>query len=391
MDHQISHRVACCDAQMTQQMTKLLTFCIPTYKRPDTLRRCIDSIVAQIEKFKLSDSVDIYVTNDASPDDTANVLCVYESLSYFKGVTREKNLGMNVNIKCMLKDVADKSDYQFIITDDDFLQPDIMGETVAFLHEQQNDLKRVAAIWTPRYSYTEDGELYCISCSPFLNSELVSPSAFNSGRYMVNGFVLSGLVVCAQHIDFEFWEEYKENAYFPMIFFGDLLFREGAFYWHKNIVHHTVLNKCHWESWGKSDLLIEIKKFSDYVNSYGVMATRIKNHFDRFKFYFASFPTIIRSVSEFMHSDNLKTEKPLVLDAIHQQKSQGIFRIEPPLHIFMPYALFVSATKGIAKLAVLRMLLLLVRDRKRVAHYRKRVEAHLAFLHTIPIMLKLIR
>ncbi len=100
---------------------KLLTVCIPTYKRPDTLRRCIDSIVSEIEKYALSDSIDVYVTNDASPDDTAGVLQTYASLDYFTGVTREQNLGMNVNIKCTLTEVAQRSDYQLIITDDDLL------------------------------------------------------------------------------------------------------------------------------------------------------------------------------------------------------------------------------------------------------------------------------
>jgi len=242
-------------------MTKLLTICIPTYKRPETLRRCIDSIVSQIEKYELSDCVDIYVTNDASPDDTGSILQAYASLSYFNGITREQNLGMNVNIKCMLNEVAGTSDYQLIITDDDYLQPDVLGEIVEFLRGQQGNSNRVSAIWTPRYSYIESGELHGIVCSPFRNSAMVKPSGINAGRYMVNGFVLSGLIIRAECIDFEFWERYKENAYFPVIFFGDLLFRGGAYYWHKNIVHHTVLNKCHWESWGGSNLLIELKKF----------------------------------------------------------------------------------------------------------------------------------
>jgi glycosyltransferase involved in cell wall biosynthesis len=372
-------------------MKKLLTICIPTYKRPDTLRHCIDSVVAQIDKYVLSDRVDIYVTNDASPDDTASVLHAYESLSYFKGVTREHNLGMNLNIKSMLAEAANKSDYQLIITDDDFLQPDTLGGIVKFLRGQQGDSNRKLAIWTPRYSYTEDGELLYIDCSPFDNSTLVRPSAINAGRYMVNGFVLSALIVCAERIDFEFWDEYKENAYFPMIFIGDLLLREGAYYWHMNIVHHTVLNKCHWESWGKSDLLIEIKKFSDYVNSYGVVATKIKNRIDLFKFYYASFPTIIRAVSGFMHSNNLKNERNLILDAIHEQKSKGVFRIEKPMHHLMPFALFVSSMIGAVKLTGLRVLLLLIKDPKNEARYRNSAKAYSAYLRNIPIVLKLIQ
>ncbi len=120
-----------------------------------------------------------------------------------------------------------------------------------FLGEQKNKSNSVPAIWTPRYSYLENDELLYVACNPFKDSTLVKPSIVNAAKYMNNGFVLSGLIVRAEYIDFEFWDEYKENAYFPMIFFGDLIFRFGAYYWNKNIVHHTVMNKCHWERWRK--------------------------------------------------------------------------------------------------------------------------------------------
>jgi len=375
---------------MKKLMTKLLTICIPTYKRPDTLRRCIDSVVSQIEKYELSECVDIYVTNDASPDDTVGVLHAYESLGYFHGVTREQNLGMNVNIKCMLSEVAKKSDYQLIITDDDYLQLDILGEIVEFLRVQQDENPGVHAIWTPRFSYTEDGELHCVVCNPFQDSSLVEPSAANAGKYMNNGFVLSGLILRAKRIDYEFWEQYSENAYFPMIFFGDLLFRGGAYFWNKNIVHHTVLNKCHWESWGRSNLLIELKKFSDFVNTYGVMALRINKAPEAIKFYCATIPSLIQSVRSFMHSNDLQSDKAVILDAIHELKSQGVVRIEPPLSLLMLCALFMSVMIGISKWIALHILLLLIREGKRKSRYRKRSSEYLAFIRTTPIMLKLI-
>lgn len=371
-------------------MTKLLTICIPTYKRPATLRRCIDSIVTQIEKYALSDCVDIYVANDASPDDTASVLHAYASLGYFNGVTRGQNLGMNVNIKCMLTEVAKKSAYQLIITDDDYLQPDILGEIVEFLRRQQDDDRRAPAIWTPRYSYTEDGKLHGVVCNPFKDSYLVKPSATNAGKYMGNGFVLSGLILRAECIDYAFWERYRENAYFPMIFFGELLFRGGAYYWNNNLVHHTVLNECHWERWGKNDAVIALRLFTDSVNAYGIMAGRINESSDAIKFYCGSFPSINRSVSSFMHSNELKNDKTLILDAIHELRTQGVARIEPPLNLLVLCALFMNAMIGIFKLTALYMLLLLTREEKKESHYRNRACAYLAFLRTTPIMLKLI-
>ena len=78
---------------------KLLTVCIPTYKRPETLRRCIESVSEQTEKYGLIHAINIYVANDASPDNTVDVLSEFKSLDYFEAISRKNNLGMNVNIK----------------------------------------------------------------------------------------------------------------------------------------------------------------------------------------------------------------------------------------------------------------------------------------------------
>ena len=114
-------------------MKKLLSICIPTYKRPPTLRRCIESVVRQIERSKLQDQVDIYVANDASPDHTAEVLAEFEMLEFFRGVNRETNLGMSVNIKRMLEEALEVSSFQLIITDDDYLLADRLAEIVKAL------------------------------------------------------------------------------------------------------------------------------------------------------------------------------------------------------------------------------------------------------------------
>lgn len=372
-----------------RSMTKLLTICIPTYKRPFTLRRCIDSVVSQIEEYALSESVDIYVTNDASPDDTANVLLAYASLSYFKGVTREQNLGMNVNIKYMLFEVARKSIFQLIITDDDYLQPIILGEIVEFLRVQQNDSKRTPAIWTPRYSYTEDGKLHCVVCNPFNDSHLVKPSAANAGKYMNNGFVLSGLILRADCIDYEFWEQYRENAYFPMIFLGDLLFRSGAYYWNSNIVHHTVLNECHWERWGKNDVVINLRLFADSINAYGIMAGRITKHLNVAPFYFSSFSSVLNEVNSFLLSEKFMGDRRMAIDAINELKVRGVLKFNFQLRFLMFCALLrimVATFKSIMRLE----LALLVLWKQKDEQYRKVSGAHFRSLRVVPIMFKII-
>ena len=368
----------------------LLTICIPTYKRPITLCRCIDLAIEQIEKFGLSGCVNVYVANDASPDDTLVSLAKYALVSYVSVVTREQNLGMNVNIKCMLSDVAKQSDYQLIITDDDYLQPNILNEIVGFLRQQQDGSNRVPAIWTPRYSYTEDGEFHGVVCNPVEDSTLVKPSIINAGRYMVNGFVLSGLIVRGKFIDYEFWDKYKENAYFPVIFFGDLLFRNGAYYWNRNIVHHTVLNICHWESWGRSDLLIELRKFSDYMNIYDIMAKRINNHPGALLFYCSSFLSLYHAITSFLLSNELNGDELETLSAFQELKAQGLLNFKFPLNLLMSCALLLSLTISISKLVVLGMILIFVRKRVKEAHCRERIGVYMELLQVTPIMLKLI-
>ncbi|MDD2892309.1 MAG: glycosyltransferase family 2 protein [Halothiobacillaceae bacterium] len=369
-------------------MKRILTVCIPTYKRPLTLSRCIDSVRDQIEQYSLSNHVDICVANDASPDDTVDVLHAYESLGYFHGITRERNLGMNVNIKYMLAEAAEKSCYQLIITDDDFLQPDVLQEVVELLRRKRDD--NVPAIWTPRHSYTEDGKLHCISCSPFRRDTCLRPSAARAGRHMVNGFVLSGLIVCTERIDFEFWERYRENAYFPMIFFGDLLHRGGACYWHRNIVHHTVLNKCHWESWGRNDLLIEIRKISDYLNTYALMGARMDGVIETALFYAAAFPGIVRATAGFMHSKHLSGEREAVLGAVDEQKAKGIFRLMPALQRLMPFALLAGTALVLAKLAVLNVLCRVNIPRAQAVRHRQRLASYGTALKNLPVIIRLL-
>ena len=350
---------------------KLLTICIPTYKRPVTLRRCIDSVVSQIEKYDLVEDVGLCVVNDASPDDTVSVLDDYASLDFFDGVTREQNLGMNVNIKIMLSEVMRNSHYQLIITDDDYLQPDILGEIVKFLHSQQDGGHRAPAIWTPRYSYLEDGSLLCVECNPFYGNRVVKPSVVNAGRYMRNGFILSGLILQAEYIDYKFWEFYDENAYFPMVFFGDLVLKEGAYFWDKNIVHHTVLNDCNWERWGENDTIIKLRLFGDFVNAYVVMASRVSGYFKSAVFYCASFFSIYRRINGFLNSGLCKSGRRTLLDAVKELRMQGVLKFKSHLRFLMVLSLFLSVISTSIKTVVCFCFSLFSYGEQRKKRYRK--------------------
>lgn len=285
---------------MCKTMAKLLTICIPTYKRPITLRRCINSVADQIQRFGLEKQVHIFVANDASPDNTAQILDEFKPLGYFSHVNREMNLGMSANIKSMLEEALWQSSFQLILTDDDYLQPDTLEAIVKFLAAQIVANPDVPLIWTPRYSYTEDGKLHCVVCNPFKGDTLIPPSIRNAGCYMFNGFVLSGLIVKAKDIDFLLWSEHLENAYFPVIFSGDLISRKPSLYWDMNIVHHSVLNECHWERWGQSEAEITLRLFIDFINAYVVIGRKIKSTFQAIPFYMSASPSIFGMINSLL-------------------------------------------------------------------------------------------
>jgi len=371
-------------------MKKLLTVCIPTYKREKSLRRCIDSVLAQVEQFGLADEVGVFVANDASPDDTAALVEGYGGVNYFWAANREKNLGMSVNIKTMLEEATHQSDYQLIITDDDFLEPDVLGDIVCALQGYRNLKPSVAAVWTPRYSYTEDGTLHCVVCDPFRGDVFVSPSAFNVGRYMENGFVLSGLIVCGNQIDFDFWERYSENAYFPAICFGDIVQRCGAQFWKKSIVHHTVLNECHWERWGKNDVVIELRLFCDYVEMYDILAARLGKPMQRIQFYYGAFPSIYRAVARLLVSEKLKVERDVVLDAIRDLADQRDLKVPAPLFQLLIAGLAINIGIAAAKSLVFRALSALYPKGQKKEQYQAKLRARVDSLRACPLVLKLI-
>lgn len=371
-------------------MKKLLAICIPTYKRPVSLRRCIDSVVDQVEAFALAGQVRLYIANDASPDDTLDVLRSYASLDYITVANRENNLGMNVNIKTMLQEVSETSEFQLIITDDDYLQPEVLVSIVEFLQARSGTAAGSSAIWTPRYSYKEDGEVRRIACSPFEQSRSIKPSAINAGRYMRNGFILSGLIIKAKDIDFEFWDQYSENGYFPVICFGDLILRNGAYYWHKNLVHHTVLNECHWERWGKNDVVIRMRLFTDFVNAYGILVKRINSPGGKISFYAVSLQGIWGAIKSLLVSNTWQGNQALLLDAIGEFKTHDVPQFEIKIRLLLVIALMLFLMTAAIKFVAHLVLGILAPDKRKRRRHRNTIGKFFNWLRSTPAILKLI-
>ncbi len=77
----------------------LLSICIPTYARSGYLKRCLESILIQLDNEKLMDLVEVVISDNCSPDDTETIARKYKnSFKHFIYSRNEKNVGFDLNI-----------------------------------------------------------------------------------------------------------------------------------------------------------------------------------------------------------------------------------------------------------------------------------------------------
>ena len=98
-------------------MKPILSLCIPTYNRMDTLKETIDSILVQIDSNIV---IDIFVSDNASTDNTQGIVEQYQKHSPF--IRYQKNLnnvGFDGNIVNCIKCAI--GEYIWFVSDDDIL------------------------------------------------------------------------------------------------------------------------------------------------------------------------------------------------------------------------------------------------------------------------------
>ena len=104
-------------------MSKPRSICIPTYNRAGFLPDCLDSIAVQFENKEVRDQMEVVISDNASSDNTAEVVKKYTdkypNIRYFRNAA---NVGFDKN----LLNVVEKSvgEYCLPIGDDDAFFPD---------------------------------------------------------------------------------------------------------------------------------------------------------------------------------------------------------------------------------------------------------------------------
>jgi len=250
-----------------------LEFLIPTYCRLDSAIAATQSILDQLELLPANVFVSIRLQDDSSPGLSDEEF--YTRTKHFPTiVTRNKNktnLGMSANIQSLI--ATCKADFCSVLTDDDGLHPNVIGDIASELLalRQANGSFAAAALFVPRYSYLEDGSLYCIVCQDFADDRMLQPSLTSAMKYADNGFVLTGLFLQPQKVCHSLWDSKVENAFFPVIYLGEILLKEPVAYRNRNWFKHTVLNVCHWDRWGATNQQRQARLCHDYLEALDVL------------------------------------------------------------------------------------------------------------------------
>jgi glycosyltransferase involved in cell wall biosynthesis len=104
---------------MEKQLNQHLAVCIPTYKRPDQLHRCVKSVIAAAAPYR----VPIVIADDSTDDTNRDVIA--DVRSRYTGIIYERNthnLGIDRNIVRSV-DLC-PCDYAWIMGEDDRMLPD---------------------------------------------------------------------------------------------------------------------------------------------------------------------------------------------------------------------------------------------------------------------------
>lgn len=221
-------------------MKYTLEICIPAYKRPKELRRCIESLVVQRE-FRTG-LVTIRIFDDA-PDDPSkstiqNFLEKYpKQIVYRKNL---KNLGFEENIAQLLE--AGTSKYCLFITDDDFFFPGSL-QRLSVLFEKYPDLTLVRTA----FSMKKDGKHIRTHRLFQRDKHIFSNDILSIARIFRDSDALSGTCFLRSALDIQGYRRHIGTMYPHMYLVGKFAFSGASYYLSSPIIHHAVGNQVFWE------------------------------------------------------------------------------------------------------------------------------------------------
>lgn len=119
-------------SQSYQNSQIVLSIIVPVYNTAKQLRRCLDSIVPQ-----LNNKVEVILVNDGSTDNSKDIICDYiDHYNQFRlydkpneGVSAARNIGLKVA----------SGKYVTFLDSDDYVEPDYMRKIMENIHKMEQD------------------------------------------------------------------------------------------------------------------------------------------------------------------------------------------------------------------------------------------------------------
>lgn len=115
-------------------MNPLLSICIPTYNRHESLKLLLELICEQI---RFNSKVELVVSDNNSNDDTQKVLEKYSEIDNIRIYKNNSNIGAVGNI-LKLTQVLAKGEYIWVIGDDDLLMPGAIDKLVKLIEANRH-------------------------------------------------------------------------------------------------------------------------------------------------------------------------------------------------------------------------------------------------------------
>jgi len=160
-----------------------LSIAIPTYNGAETISETLDSIVSQLEG-----SVEIVISDNASTDETAEIVHEYQSqypvIRYFRN---DENLGPDANFDLVVR--RSRGEYVWLFSDDDRIRPGGIQKVLDVVRTNRN----LAALFVNYGVYSIDLEqcykervlgiqhdVYCEDADTFLATTNINPIFMSS-------------------------------------------------------------------------------------------------------------------------------------------------------------------------------------------------------------------
>jgi glycosyltransferase involved in cell wall biosynthesis len=218
-----------------------LTICLPTYRRAKLLSRCLEKLYEQGDP-----PVNVIVGNNASPDNTEDVVQPYLGRVGFEYFRNDSNIGGDRNLVKIIGRVRTR--FFLILTDDDYVDHRGLERVIKCCREYAG----VGAIISPLFSMREDGRVVHVR-GRFRRPKIQEPGLRSVGKHANLAWAWSRLVFARDAFDLAKAESALGNCYFMIIMLAHICRNRRILTIPERVVFHTIENEVYWDHIGPNE------------------------------------------------------------------------------------------------------------------------------------------